>query len=110
MSYQDATISGSGGFSKVNTTATHSGAVACIAAEGAVWVRFLKVATAAASGANGDLANPDGGSFTDGWAQLAAGNSISFGEERINIDTETDPVAQIDVYCDGDATVVIHQH
>lgn len=112
MAYQPFTIvDGNGGYSKLNSPlATHSGSVTCYS--GACYVRLLKTPTVTASGANNAMANLPSGTFSNGWAYVPAGSSLSFGAERVlgASQADTEPVSQIDIYFSDSGTATCIQH
>lgn len=119
MAYQPfSIIGGNGGFSVYNadangaSTPTRSGSISCLS--GSCYVRLLKTATVTSSGQNANLAplpvNVNG--YVDEWAYLPGGATLTFGQEQVNGATQsiTEPVAQIDIYCDSTSTVTCLQH
>lgn len=111
MAYQPFIITGgSGGYSRLNSPATRSGTVTCLA--GYCYVRLLQTATVTASGANADIVGPSGSGYEDGWCQIAEGDVLAFGQEIVDGATQsiTEPVIQIDVYIPEDAEVSCLQH
>lgn len=108
MAYQSFTITGgAGGFSYRCSPVTRSGTLGCL--NGTLWFRLVQTATVSASGNNNSLTNPSNEGMVSGWCRLDSGDRMDFGTERVTETSSTDPIAQIDIFCEtADAVCLMH--